>query len=290
MFVRSTSSALLTIAILLVMSSPVAGDDGIGGRQSVSAPTAEDLRLSAMKHAYAVAYGASRRAGNSVAAFDAQVAELEMRLAGGALPADGYTTRLASRSSTGASGPMVADSNYETHHLAPYYQTQSTQYWCGPASAWNVLYYHATGNSWRGEELTQENLANSNWLNTTQQGTNLGDDPWRKTLNGWTDGTSDGWYLITWAPSASVIANDLAFDVDHYYLLIYDVYMSAGTGKMPGYSGYTEVWHYIAGTGYSNYGNNTDWLDPFTGGSPGLNYDYPVTNLVPMMGSYGMIW
>jgi hypothetical protein len=291
---RRAMIALVTIGACLAASLPASADDRIGGRQSVSQPSAEDLRLSAMKIQSATAYYASKQAGNSIASFDVQIADLERRLNGGSLVANGYTLRgapaVSSRVAATSSSPQTADSLYATLHLSPDYQTQSTQYWCGPATAWNVMTWLGLGNSWRGETLTQEHLANSNWLNTTTAGTNLGDDPWIKTLNGWTNGGSGGWYLISWAPSASTITVGLTDDIDHSFLAVYDVYMSAGTGKLPGYSGYSEVWHYLAGTGYTNYGNNTDWLDPFTGGSPGFNYDYPVTNLVPMMASLGMIW
>jgi hypothetical protein len=294
---RRLSSLRLPIALvaavlfsLAVQSNPAQADGTIGRGQPASPPTAADVQLSAMKNGVADAYVKGLKAGLPSSGFDAQVAQLERTLTGGSLVPHGYTLTGQARTA-GVVRPL---SDYSAHSLVPAYQAQSTQWWCGPAGAWILMNWLGYGASaFNGNLLNQTNLASGTWLNTTTGGTNLGNDPWLKTLNGWTSPTQsqNGWYIITNNPTAAVISSDLAFDIDHYYIAIYNVYMTAQRGKLPGYAGYTEVWHYVAGNGYTNYGANTDWIDPFSGGSLGYNYGYDVNLLVPMVSSpYGMIW
>lgn len=286
---RRVTTALAAALLFSMSVLPARADSSPPIPQTVTPPNESDLARSAMKDGVAASYVQLIKAGMPISDFDAQVEQLERNLTGGSLVPYGYTLTGQARQS-GTAGTL---SDYPAHSLGAAYQLQSTDYWCGPASGWIVMNWLGYGASaYNGNALNQTNLASGTWMNTTSGGTNLGDDPWRKTLNGWTSPTQSqaGWYIINWGPAASTISSDLAFDIDHYYVLIYDVHMSAAHGKLPGYSGYTEAWHYVAGNGYSNYGALTDWIDPFTGGSPGYNYAYDVNLLVPMMSDFGMIW
>jgi len=109
-------------------------------------------------------------------------------------------------SSVSAPDPVAVDDSFSamiaaSKSLSPIsYQEQANDYYCGPASGWVVNKYvgnkyYGTTSSYKGESLTQQNLALAAYLATTTDGTGLGTN-WMRGLNKWWDGTEAGWYAL----------------------------------------------------------------------------------------------
>jgi hypothetical protein len=185
--------------------------------------------------------------------------------------------------------------------LAPQYQAQATNCWCGPASAWVALKYMGAGNNYFGADLWQSNLATSFWLNTDPtpcdaQHTNVGTprgSNWTKTLNSWTDGTEAGWYVLqnyNYADAADV-ASKVTLDIDYNYIPVFNVRMNSTRGYLPGWSAvYGDVYHYVPGFGYNQYGDYFDYVEVFQ--PVGLGYKYNVTKelFASILSYMGLVW
>lgn len=134
---------------------------------------------------------------------------------------------------------------------------QETTYYCGPASAYQLLNYKGiTRNPYDFRSLTQSNLAND--LGTTSSGTPF-PGTWTGTLQNWTSGIE--WAYI-WSPSSSTLLSKTKLDVDANWPLIYDTYMSSSSGYLPGYSSGT-IYHYVTGDGYDDVSpQEIHYVDP----------------------------
>lgn len=286
---------LLTLVLVGILGSqtyPAAAQGNGDGPQAADPPTAADHRVNADKLRVAKQFMKHRLSNGSIEAFAPQIEALERRLNGGQ-PIDGGVTSPRGRSGQGG---IVIQSHTADAYTYPAYQLQINNWYCGPASAWAALAWKGYGNSYLGQSLTQSNLASSGWLNTINCpnnpcGTGFGTN-WTHTLNAWGDGTDAGWYARYVAPSAATVEYAIHVDLNFNWLPVFDVYMNSTRGFLPGYSPtYTEVWHYVVGMGYSNYGQLIHWVDPWSAISPGYNYNLASSSWSSLMGSpYGMIW
>lgn len=132
---------------------------------------------------------------------------------------------------------------------------QTTDWYCGPASAYNILHgIGITSNPFDGRALSQYNLAVD--LGALNQGA-LWPNTWASTLNRWL-----GWtfYVTTNAPSASSILNNAYVDTINYLGSIYDTHM-IGSNQLYGYAQGSERWHYLGGDGYNNSTSEVHYLD-----------------------------
>lgn len=280
--------AALTIAISVLVSAPAKAEDGPGrtfngGGSQPADLTANDVARAAFKSAFATSYFDHRRAGGTLADFKGGLGTLELNLNGGQ-PFD-------------TASPMAYPANNSYNSLgSPAYQAQETSYYCGPASAWVALKHMGAGNNHFGAALIQSNLATSFWLQTTDPaGTPRGSN-WTKTLNGWSDGTYDqGFYVVhdygSYVPAAD-IASKFTLDIDAGYAPIVNVWMNSTRGWLRDWSGrgYVDVWHYVPGYGYSQYGDYLDYVEVF--GAVGAGYKPNITKelFASLVASYGIIY
>ncbi|WP_334110822.1 C39 family peptidase [Thermodesulfitimonas autotrophica] len=128
---------------------------------------------------------------------------------------------------------------------------QETTYYCGPASASQLLYYLGVrSNPVDGRPLTQANLA-TDLYTSSSTGTPF-PGWWETTLETW---SKRGWTAV-WAPNnpnftLSFFWNTTLNDIDNNRPLIYDCVMSPTNGYLPGYEGTTAtIYHYVTGSGY----------------------------------------
>jgi len=135
---------------------------------------------------------------------------------------------------------------------------QEETYYCGPASAEQLLEYLGFySNPEDGRSTTQDNLADD--LNTTTSGTPFS-GTWGSTLTDWTTGAI---YSARWTPSSSTLWSKTVADVSTGWPLIYDVHMHNDV-YLTGYSGST-WWHYVTGDGYQDFGTGykeVHYVDP----------------------------
>jgi len=120
---------------------------------------------------------------------------------------------------------------------------QETRYYCGPASAVQLLrHLNITRNPVDGRFTTQANLAAD--LHTTANGTPF-PGWWEPTLEEWT-GT---YWSPHWGPSENYLFAFTAVDVNSGLPLIYDAHMNSTNGYLPGYNS-GDIYHYVTGDGY----------------------------------------
>lgn len=120
---------------------------------------------------------------------------------------------------------------------------QQTLYYCGPASAYQLMKYKGiTTNPQDGRALSQDNLASD--LETDSGGTDF-TGTWLSTLQNWTNRT----FSATWSPSASTVYSRTYNNVNSNWPLIYDCYMSSTRGYLTGYTS-GSYYHYVTGDGW----------------------------------------
>lgn len=274
---------ILVIVLSLFAAGTASADDGLifngGGQPQPLSP--DQNQRNQTKSAIALQYFAHIRAGGTLANFPIDPSVLEHALNNGQPFHPGGVSTYA------------YPAPYYSHVLAPSYQAQETNYYCGPASAWVALKYQGAGNNYFGATLIQSNLATSFWLNTSSSsGTPLGSN-WTHTLNSWTDGSDAGWYTLQTYPTyadAADVASKVAFDIDNLFIPVMDVYMNATRGYLPGWSGYTEVWHYLPAMGYNRYGDYLDYVEVFQPVGLGPKYDVTKELWASIVKGYGIVW
>lgn len=131
---------------------------------------------------------------------------------------------------------------------------QEKDWYCGPASAYNILHGIGITQDSSGRTLSQYNLAND--LGAQSQGA-YWPGTWTSTLNWWL-----GWsfYATTNGPSASTLLNNAYVDTINYLGSIYDTHMS-GSNQLYGYALNSERYHYLGGDGYDNSASQVHYLD-----------------------------
>lgn len=259
----------------------------IGGVQTAEPLTETEIVRSNEKSVIARQYHGRKMAGAS----QAELRALTDRLF--ALTGDTRRIppgRLAQPDRGRASASMLMDTNYSAQ-LYVDVPTQSSSTYCGPASAYGIISYTlGYGNAYNGNALTQSNLGSSAWLQTDSNGTGF-DSSWPWTLNGWGDGTSSGWYIVTWSPSVGTYISSLVTDVDLSYPLVLDVHMVNGGSHLVGYASNVEYWHYVVAEGYTNYGNDTYYHDPFDNGAGSRGrHTFSSSTMTALVNDRGIIW
>lgn len=165
---------------------------------------------------------------------------------------DNYKSKYARQSSANNSLTASMLLTYGVLNLPAY--GQDTPYYCGPASAYNMLNWLGI-TSYNGRSLTQANLAND--LGTTTDGTPFS-GTWALTLKNWSDGYN---YIARWASNSGTLTQwkgDLySFTKCDVYSswpgVVYDTHQkpSDTVNRLPGYESISkDVWHYVAGDGY----------------------------------------
>lgn len=231
-----------------------------------------------MKAQVAAAYAAHKRAGGSPAEFASEFAALDLLLNGG--------KPLAS----GRSAPASTDAYYPSNMLYPGWQLQINNWYCGPAAGWVAMNWVGAPNNHFGAPMNQPNLGTWYWLETdTYTATPLGEN-WLRTLNGWVDGTSDGWYLVAWSPTSTQVADFSSLNIDGSHIPVLDIEMSGTNGYLhSGYVAYGTVQHYVAGSGYSDWGSTINYIDPWGAVQPGERAN-TASLFSSLMRNHGIVW
>lgn len=171
---------------------------------------------------------------------------------------DSLNSKNALQSSVTNSSVSASSLTYTSGALYIPAYGQNTTYYCGPASAYNLLAgIGITKNANDGRSLTQDHLAAD--LGTTSSGTSW-PSKWASTMTTWAN-KSPFYYIASWASdsgSLSTWKNNL------YLYAKYDVWnnstgsiynthqkVSDTVNRLPGYESMSQdVWHYVAGDGY----------------------------------------
>lgn len=130
---------------------------------------------------------------------------------------------------------------------------QEEIYYCGPASAYQLLdYLGVTSHPDDSRSLTQDNLADD--LNTDFDGTEF-TGTWVSTLNDWTDSSA---YSSIWNPSQSTVWSNTVVNCYIDEPLIYDTHMCSSTAYLVGYS--SDTYHYVTGDGYKEDTSGPEYI------------------------------
>ncbi|MGH2511293.1 MAG: C39 family peptidase [Candidatus Limnocylindrales bacterium] len=164
------------------------------------------------------------------------------------------------------SAPLLA-----TNTLSMVQSAQTTTYYCGPATAYEMLkYLGASGPA--GESLSQPHMANKcsdGYLCTDK----LGNTPWHyysgyphpmvSTLNAWM--TQPMWY----APfqGSSNYVSWLVYDIDYSHPVAANVYekASSATPHLVGHPTNQVIEHWVAVRGYASSGAQSNYADSVHG-------------------------
>ncbi len=178
--------------------------------------------------------------------------------------APGATSNLTPASAVvGGASPLLTSNSLS---LSQHAQTQS--YYCGPASAYSMLYYKFPGTTGpAGESLTQAHLAayGSGYLDTDY----YGNTPWSPAvtapaLNAW--GHTSFWVTFS-SPSLTTYESELTTDVDGGWPIAVGVYEEANTSTphLTGHPTNIIIEHWVAVHGYTSSGANSTYADSVYG-------------------------
>ncbi|MBO8158942.1 C39 family peptidase [Thermosyntropha sp.] len=134
---------------------------------------------------------------------------------------------------------------------------QETIYYCGPASAKQLLNYkNITTNPNDNRPATQSNLASD--LNTSSSAGTPFPGTWESTLEDWTPWN---WHTL-WSPSKSDLKYYVRINCVADLPTICDTHMDDSNGYLPGYT--TESWHYVTADGWRDDGitEEVHYVDP----------------------------
>ena len=146
-------------------------------------------------------------------------------------------------------GPIIPEGEFDYKVLNFPSNPQINGYYCGPASAYNLLCGMG-----KGSNVTQQKLGtslgtttpdNTNSDNTNSFGTDFGSN-WSKTLATYAGGT----WSVTWASSSNWsqrLSSALYSNLKNNKGIICDTHQTANTPKLSAnYNSATNTWHYIA--------------------------------------------
>lgn len=158
---------------------------------------------------------------------------------------------------------------------------QTTEYYCGPASACIII--NGMGSVLQGRSLTQDNLAND--LGTSTSGTDF-PGAWTGALRNWTNKT----YAAVWGPSSSTLLGYAYVDTASGMGSIYDTYMS-GSNQLYGYTSGSTRYHYVAGDGYDNTNSRVHYVDPHNTNDTAYGPHWVSANMMAnCVSTRGMVW
>jgi Peptidase_C39 like family len=134
-------------------------------------------------------------------------------------------------------------------------EPQQTNYWCGPATVAEIV-------KSKGVSLTQSQAAS--YMGTTTNGTDWynGTYPIRDALNHFLNTSYYEPYGTS--VSASVFKTNLAYDIDHGWAIAGDAYEVVGGPHLVGHPN-SNIFHWFAIDGYSNYADSTHYADSVSG-------------------------
>lgn len=147
--------------------------------------------------------------------------------------------------------------DYGYKYLPMPYAMQETTYWCGPATAVNIV------NGYNGYGRISQSWAASQ-MGTTVNGTGLGSN-WYNVLNASTMGKS---YSVAWGSPgwAASLAEKCISTIYYDRGVALNTLMTTNTYYLPGYnSGMGNVYHYVAGYGFDSSDpsrRKISYLDP----------------------------
>lgn len=175
-------------------------------------------------------------------------------------------------------------------------QPQANFYYCGPATAAEVLGVH-------GVSKTQAFLAGSSYLQTDSRG----ETPWNPYLMGPTLNTLIGttWYgpvdgsAVGGGFSTATWESDLTFDVDHGWAVAGNIVEYANTDPhLVGHPRTQTIYHWIGIYGYASSGDATKYADSISGDSwiwswavnvPAYS-SFSSTSMTTLLNQRGFVW
>jgi hypothetical protein len=230
----------------------------------------------------------------------------------------------APRVSSATAGKVLAGVAFaccQSHDLAVNHAAQQSNTYCGPGATYAVLAYLGYSTSHDGETLTQSCIGGAcgsgnpyslKYLETNYwdtYGGGNGGTPWwvsgsdypvPGTLNYWRTGTYTGFYAGVFPSSESTYELDLTYDIDNYWPFMIDVHEPASGTHLVGHPPAVEIFHWITGFGYSNYGAGTDYIDPAANSTLGwsgvsaYNYNFASSTMYYLMSNngyqFGIVW
>lgn len=164
-----------------------------------------------------------------------------------------------------------------------------TDYYCGPSTAWSVLKGLHADTSFFGEALspgsTGEHIlaALCPSCHTDHRGKYLQTDYWQETpfvgepgnypmkngLNRWVYGVSSAWYVpygLNYNPTFSGYLSRFTSDIDLHHPVPADLVEYHNATHLDQHPNLNQtIFHWVAIRGYSNWGNNTHYVDPVYG-------------------------
>jgi hypothetical protein len=167
---------------------------------------------------------------------------------------------------------------------------QQTTYYCGPATAYEMLKGMGKTTGPHGEVLSQSVLAGSSYLQTNA----LGQTPWSgpyvmgPSLNAW---AGQSFYAAQYAPSLTTYIADVTVDIYLGWPVAANVVEEANnTVHLVGHPTNQTIYHWVAIKGYNTNGNNTTYVDSvhgttFWSWSPNV----PAQSTIPSNNMYIMV-
>jgi hypothetical protein len=190
--------------------------------------------------------------------------------------------------------------------------TQTTNYRCGSATAYEILKYQRVSTGPGGETLTQphlgakcatgylctEPLKNTPWYVGPSYPDAFG-YPMPSTLNNW---TKVPWYLAHKASAATLAdyQSSLVYDIDNAFPVAVDIHEISNAGHhLKGHPSWVESKHWVAAYGYNSTGATTLYADSVHGVPTSViswaasvpDYaSYSSSWLFTLMTEFGYVW
>ncbi len=197
-----------------------------------------------------------------------------------------------SRATRASSAEVAAASAPSSHFLPVQHSTQSTKYYCGPASTLMAL--RSMGASERSQlnsshTLSQKTLASSTYLATTEKG---GTYIYRMptTMKNWAGVSSQVYRGLDRAGLKSTVRRS---NGQYNKALIYGTHEN-GDPRSPHYNNHYDTFdvdHFVMGYGYSENGDRVHYADPLGGRWPGVENKKSMTTnaMAGFTATYGTV-
>ncbi|KGM17661.1 C39 family peptidase [Actinotalea fermentans] len=170
------------------------------------------------------------------------------------------SSRLGGGTSTNATAAAIS------RVLAVGSVAQSTNYYCGPAAAYNILAYKGRTVSKynKNHGLSQTTLASSTYLKTDANGaTTWGSGAMRTGLNRWIGGADNYRYVANAKPNATLVKSALVYDIDQSWPFALETYESqTSLARYNNHPLWKSIGHWVTGFGYAASGDTIYIADP----------------------------
>jgi hypothetical protein len=256
---------VLAFAMLASGASPSFADDsgGTGGDASgkalVESADAQAQAAAKMR----VAQLAQSAAKGEVGAADLRAAVASYKASFGPAAAEAFASSprpVSVKSGYTISSVTIPADIIESLSQAP----QETNYYCGPASAFQVIKAkNVLASKWNGASLTQAHLAAPPYLNTeVTASTRWQDGRMRIALNRWLFGVDSGLYVNQAKPTVSQFVTALKSDVPIGYGVQANTVETSGSYHYNGHPSNKTIGHWITAYSYTNEVASTSFADP----------------------------